>query len=187
MEDIMEFKEGIQKVLTSVSADSSLQKSLKEDPEAAIRGIVGDGLEKDEFNKLVKAAAEVVGDSRKSVAFTGILGIPKCIPGLSALLANNGGYELLMNYIVKDECSACASIRDLGILSELLSSQGGTMALIKMIGSDAKSLPDLNTMMALFAGSGSDTSAEAAKPEEAKKPKDSTDSLIDAIGTIFGA
>ncbi len=187
----MELQEGIQKVLTKLAGDSALQNELKKDPETVIKNAAGDGLEAGDLDKIISGAKNISADSRKVVAFTGLLGVPTCIPGLARLLSQTGGYDLLMGYIARDETSAGPSIRALGILTQLLGSSAGTDGLIRLIGSAPETLPDLNVLMALFAGSGDsvqqqEAPAPAGGKKEDKKPEKTGDSLLDALGSIFG-
>ena len=126
----MELQEGIQKVLTKLAGDSALQNELKKDPETVIKNAAGDGLEAGDLDKIISGAKNISADSRKVVAFTGLLGVPTCIPGLARLLSQTGGYDLLMGYIARDETSAGPSIRALGILTQLLGSSAGRICAV---------------------------------------------------------
>ena len=175
----MKLEEGINKVLTSLAHDASLQEKMKSDPEGAVRGIVGDDLSADEFAGLAKGTGKLFGNSQNATGFMGLLGVEKCIPGLATLLTQEGGLHLLSQYISGGMSAKTAGgpVQQLGLLSEILSTPGGANALIKLIPREKKGspLPDLNSMLAMMTGSG-----------EQGKPKKTGDSVLDALTSLFG-
>lgn len=175
----MKLEDGIKKVLESLAQDSSLQEKMKSDPEAAVKGIVGEDLTPDECSGLVKGTGKLFGNAQVATGFMGLLGVEKCIPGLATLLTQKGGLHLLTQYI-NDGMSGQNSgnpVQQLGLLSEILSSAGGANALTKLIGRSRKGspLPDLAAMLAMMNGSG-----------EKEKPKKTGDSVLDALTSLFG-
>ena len=175
----MKLEDGIKKVLNALAQDPSVQVKMKNDPDTAVKDIVGDDLTSDEVSGLVKGTGKLFGDAQVATGFMGLLGVQKCIPGLATLLTQKGGVHLLMNYITGGMNSKTAGgpVQQLGLLSELLSSAGGANALIKLIGRSQKGtpLPDLTSMLAMQNGSG-----------ETGKPKKTGDSVLDALTSLFG-
>lgn len=149
----MGMKESIEKVLTTLSGDITLQDRMKKDPEAAIRSLEGLDLTNDELTNMIKGAKIIYRDSNHGTGFHALLAVKNCIPGLASLLAQENGVKLLMQYLSggMNAGSACAPLRTLGILTQLLSTKDGTQTLARLIPmADGGPLPDLLSMSSLL-------------------------------------
>lgn len=149
----MTVQESIEKLLNALAEDTSLQENIKKDPEGAVRAFSGQDLPEEELAGLVKGARIIYSDSSHGTGFNALLAVKSCIPGLAELLAEQNGVKLLMKYL---DCgmnagSACAPLRTLGILTQLLSTKGGTQTLKKLIPmAQFGQLPDLLSMSSLL-------------------------------------
>ena len=151
----MVLQESIEKLLNALAEDTSLQEKIKKDPEGTVRGFAGQSLQETELEGMVKGAKIIYSDRSHGMGFNALLSVKSCIPGLSELLAQENGVKLLMRYLGggMNAGSACAPLRTLGILSQLLSSKSGMQTLKKLIPmAENGPLPDLLNLSKLLSG-----------------------------------
>ena len=166
----MAVQESIEKLLNALAEDTALQERIKKDPENTVRAFEGLGLQGAELENLVKGTKIIYNDKSHGMGFNALLAIKDCIPGLAELLAEKNGVKLLMNYLGSgmNAGSACAPVRTLGILTQLLSSKGGTQTLKKLIPmAGLGSLPDLLSMSSLLSKSTEEKEKKPAVREAA--------------------
>ena len=166
----MAVQESIEKLLNALAEDTALQEKIKKDPENTVRAFEGLDLQDAELENLVKGTKIIYNDKNHGMGFNALLAIKDCIPGLAELLAEQNGVKLLMNYLGggMNAGSACAPVRTLGILTQLLSSKGGTQTLKKLIPmAGVGSLPDLLSMSSLLSKSTEEKEKKPAVREAA--------------------
>ena len=166
----MAVQESIEKLLNALADDVTLQEKIKKDPENTVRAFEGLGLQGAELENLVKGTKIIYNDKNHGMGFNALLAVKSCIPGLAELLAQPNGVKLLMSYLGggMNAGSACAPLRTLGILTQLLSSKGGTQTLKKLIPmAGLGSLPDLLSMSSLLAKSTEEKEKKPAVREAA--------------------
>ena len=166
----MAVQESIEKLLNALAEDTALQERIKKDPENTVRAFEGLGLQGAELENLVKGTKIIYNDKSHGMGFNALLAIKDCIPGLAELLAEQNGVKLLMSYLGggMNAGSACAPVRTLGILTQLLSSKGGTQTLKKLIPmAGLGSLPDLLSMSSLLSKSTEEKEKKPAVREAA--------------------
>ena len=166
----MSVQDSIKKLLNALAEDTDLQERIKKDPEATIRALDGLGLQGEELENLIKGTKIIYEDKNHGTGFNALLAVKSCIPGLAELLAEKNGVKLLMNYLGSgmNAGSACAPVRTLGILTQLLSSKGGTQTLKKLIPmAGLGSLPDLLSMSSLLSKSTEEKEKKPAVREAA--------------------
>ena len=166
----MAVQESIEKLLNALAEDTALQEKIKKDPENTVRAFEGLDLQDAELENLVKGTKIIYNDKNHGMGFNALLAIKDCIPGLAELLAEQNGVKLLMSYLGggMNAGSACAPVRTLGILTQLLSSKGGTQTLKKLIPmAGLGSLPDLLSMSSLLSKSTEEKEKKPAVREAA--------------------
>ena len=147
----MEVQDAITKVLESLSNDPSLQQSMQENPEAAIRSIVGNDLSPQELSNFTKGTSKLFGDADTSRSMMSLLGggnSSSNIDGLSKLLLLVGGVSLLKKLLKQ----SAASQNGMNSLTQLLGNQQGVSSLTNLIGKKEDEIPDLTNMLSMLGG-----------------------------------
>lgn len=147
----MEVQDAITKVLTSISNDPSLQKSMQADPEAAIRSIVGDDLTPQQLTNFTRGTASLFKGDDTTKSLMSLLGGSSSgsnISGLSTILTLVGGVALLKKLLGQ----ASASSNSMNSLTQMLGSQQGVSSLTNLIGNKEDNIPDLTDMLGMLGG-----------------------------------
>ena len=166
----MALQESIEKLLNALAEDTALQDRMKKDPENTVRSFEGLDLQDEELEGLVKGTKIIYSDRNHGTGFNALLSVKSCIPGLAELLTEKNGVKLLMKYLGggMNAGSACAPLRTLGILTQLLSTKSGLQTLKKLIPlAQFGQLPDLLSMSSLLTKSAEEKEKKPAVKEAA--------------------
>lgn len=192
----MNLQDGIQKVLTTYAENNDFKKQMQDDPDQAVRSLLGDDVSATDLKQIASNATKIAQDKETVTGVRGLLGVKSCIPGLAAILAQKGGMDMILAYIRRGmQGGSGMPLRTLGVLSELLSMEDGVAALQRLIGMDESALPDLNSMMSLLstnsafarkkAASGHSADAPAPVKDGQKIAGSDSDGILGAINDLF--
>ena len=147
----MEVQDAISKVLTSLSNDPSLQQSMQENPEAAIKSIVGDDLTPQQLTNFTRGTASLFKGDDTTKSLMSLLGGSNSgsnIDGLSKILLLVGGVSLLKKLLKQSS----ASSNSMSSLTQMLGNQQGVSSLTNLIGKKEDEIPDLTDMLGMLGG-----------------------------------